>query len=245
MDGVFYKGKEKPVKIGGTETINRLRELGKKVLLLTNNSTDSVGTIHSRLAGLHIPISSDEILTSGLLTAEYLFRRHGRVSYFLVGERGLQREMERFGHARKYGESAEFVVVGLDRTLTYEKLDHAARLIRTGSKIVATHTSRVYMYKTGPALATGPIVRALEYATGVKATVIGKPALPMFKLALRRARCRADQAVMVGDQIETDIAGAVAAGSDAILVRTGVDRTIRGTGALEALPNVDSIIRYV
>lgn len=245
LDGVFYRGKEKPMKIGGTEIVGRIRAMGKKLLLLTNNSTDSVATIHSRLARLGVPIGKDEILTSSLLTAEYLLRRYGKVSYFLIGERGLQREMQRFGHVRTYGESAKVVVVGLDRRLTYEKLDHAARLIRRGSKILATHSSRVYMYKTGPALATGPTVKALEYATGAKATVIGKPALPMFRLALKRARCRAGEAVMVGDQIETDIAGAAAAGVDAILVRTGVDQTIRGSAALAAVPNVDSLVSYV
>jgi HAD superfamily hydrolase (TIGR01450 family) len=241
LDGVFYRGKENPVKIGGTRAINKLRSLGKKIVLLTNNSTDSVETIHSRLSKLGIQIGRDEILTSGLLTAEYLRRKYGRVSYYLLGEKGLEDEMRKMGHRRTRGERADFVVIGLDRGITYEKLDHAARLVRNGSRMVATHISRLYMYKSGPALATGPIVKALEYATGQKAIAIGKPALPMFKLALRRAGCSPRDAVMLGDQVETDIDGAIAAGIDSILVKTGVDRSIRGTGALGAIENVDEL----
>lgn len=245
LDGVFYRGKENPVKIGGTRAVTRLRSLGKKILLLTNNSTDSVETIRSRLARLDIVLSKDEILTSGLLTAEYLSRKHGRVTYYLLGEAGLESEMQKFGHHRTRGEAADFVVIGLDRGLTYQKLDRAARLIRGGARMVATHVARVYMYRTGPALATGPIVKALEYATGEKATVIGKPALPMFRLALRRAGCSSADAVMLGDQVDTDIEGAAAAGIDAILVRTGIDRSIRGTRALIAIANVDELVKYI
>jgi HAD superfamily hydrolase (TIGR01450 family) len=245
LDGVFYKGKEHPVKIGGTKAINTLRSLGKEILLLTNNSTDSVETIHSRLAKLGIPIRKDEILTSGLLTSEYLKRRHGRVTYYLLGESGLDHEMRKMGHVRTRGEGAMFVVIGLDRGITYEKLDHAARLVRNGSKMVATHVSRLYMYKSGPALATGPIVKALEYATGKSAIAIGKPALPMFRMALRRAHCDPRDAVMLGDQVDTDIDGAAAAGIDSILVRTGVDQSVKGTRALAALANVDELVEHV
>ncbi|MDV3277075.1 MAG: HAD-IIA family hydrolase [Nitrososphaerales archaeon] len=245
LDGVFYRGKERPVKIGGTRIVKKLRSHQKKLLLLTNNSTDSVKTVHSRLLALGIPIRNEEILTSGLLTAEYLSRKYGKVSYYLVGEPGLEAEMRRFGHERTVGEEADFVVIGLDRRLSYEKLDHAARLVRNGSKMVATHVSRLYMYKNGPALATGPIVKALEYATGERATVIGKPYPEMFRMALRRAGCTARDALMVGDQVETDIAGAARAGIDAVLVATGVDRSIRGTRALAMVSNVDDLVEYL
>lgn len=245
LDGVFYKGKEDPVKIGGTRILKVLRSHGKSLFLLTNNSTDSVETVHSRLAGLGIPIRSEEILTSGLLTAEYLSRKYGRVSYYLVGESGLDREMKRFGHERTEGERADFVVIGLDRRFSYEKLDHAARIVRSGSSMVATHISRLYMYKDGPAVATGPIVKALEYATGKRATVIGKPFHPMFRLALKRARCTAREALMVGDQVDTDILGAARSGIDSVLVTTGVDHSIRGTKAVGMISNVDDLADYL
>jgi 4-nitrophenyl phosphatase len=242
LDGVFYKGKESRVMIGGTKAIEALRRRGRKLYVLTNNSTDSSETVHSRLAEFGIPVAREEVLTSGLLTAEYLCRRHGRVSYFLVGEEGLEAEMKRFGHKRTEGEEADFVVVGLDRRITYDKLDHAARLARHGAGIVAAHNARLYMYETGPALAAGPIVKAIEYASRKRATVIGKPSPLMFNIALERAGCERDEAVMIGDQVDTDIAGACRAGIDAILVTSGIDQEAAGFKLLAKLSNVDEIV---
>ena len=242
LDGVFYKGKESRVKVGGTEAVEALRRSGRRLFILTNNSTDTVATVHTRLIDFDIPVKEEEVLTSGLLTAQYLQERHGKVSFFLVGEDGLDSEMRRCGHRRTQGETADFVVVGLDRKLTYDKLDHAARLARNGSAIVATHTSRLYMYKSGPAMATGPLVKAIEYASQKRALVIGKPSRLMFDIALRRAGAKKADAVMIGDQADTDILGASRAGIDAILVTTGIDQDAPGQKLLAKLPNVDDLI---
>lgn len=222
-----------------------LRERGKMIFVLTNNSTDSVETVYRRLKQFHIGVAKSEVLTSALLTAEYLLERRGRVSYFLVGEDGLDSEMKKCGHRRTLGERADVVVVGLDRKLTYEKLDHAARLVRNGASLVATHSSRLYMYRTGPAIATGPLVKALEYASGRRALVIGKPSPLMFRIALERVGCSEEEAVMVGDQVDTDILGARRAGIDSLLVTTGIDSDHKGTGALGSIPNVDELVRLL
>jgi HAD superfamily hydrolase (TIGR01450 family) len=245
LDGVFYKGKEERVKIGGSKVIGAARRAGKRLYVLTNNSTDSVETIHRRLAEFRIPVNLDEILSSGLLTADYLFTRYGKVAYFLVGETGLDSEMKKYGHRRTTGHGADFVVVGLDREVTYEKLDTAVRLVRDGSGLVATHSSRLYMYKTGPAMATGPIVKAIEYGSGKRATLIGKPSPLMFSMALRRAGCSKADAVMVGDQVDTDIAGAARAGIDSILVTSGVDQTAQGYNPLAVVGNVDDLAQML
>jgi len=241
LDGVFYKGKESRVKIGGSRVIEALRANGKKLFILTNNSTDSAATVYSRLVEFGVPVKKDEVLTSGLLTAEYLQEKHGKVSYFLVGEKGLDAEMKRCGHRRTQGETADFVVIGLDREITYDKLDHAARLARNGAGIIATHASRLYMYKSGPAMATGPLVKAIEYASQKRAIVIGKPSRLMFTIALRRSGSKKSEAVMIGDQAETDILGAARAGIDAILVTTGIDQDAPGSKLLTKVSNVDEI----
>lgn len=242
LDGVFYKGKESRVKIGGTMAIEALRAGKRRLFILTNNSTDAVETIHSRLNEFSIPVKKEEILTSSLLTAEYLRAKRGKVTYFLVGEDGLDLEMKRCGHRRTEGEKADFVVVGLDRNITYDKLDHSARLARNGAGIVATHVSRLYMFKTGPAIATGPIVKAIEYASQKRATVIGKPSPLMFRIALERAGCRKEEAVMIGDQVDTDIAGAAKAGVDSVLVTTGVDQSVGVFHPIATLSNVDDLV---
>jgi len=245
LDGVFYRGKETRVALGGAKTVGAVRSAGKKLFILTNDSTDTVETVRSRLAGSGIGVAPGEILTSASLTADYLLAKHGPVSYYLIGEGGLETEMSRRGHSRTEGERADLVVVGLDRGLTYEKLDHAARVVRNGASIAATHTARLYMYKSGPAVATGPIVKALEYATGKRAVVIGKPSPLMFGMALQRAGCGSDDAVMVGDQVETDIAGAARAGIDAILVTTGVDRDAGRHKLLAKISGVDELAAFI
>ena len=241
LDGVFYKGKENRDRIGGTRAIAAIRSRGKKLFVLTNNSTDSIETIHERLAEFGIPVEKGEILTSARLTAEYIDKKHGKVTYFLIGEGGLESEMRRYGHSRTEAEQAQVVVVGLDRKLTYEKLDMAARVVRNGASIVATHSSRLYMYNNGPAIATGPIVRALEYATQKRATLIGKPSPLMFRIALERAGCSSRQAVMIGDQVDTDLEGAAKVGIDSVLVTSGVDKDARGI-ALATISNVDDLV---
>lgn len=245
LDGVFYKGKENPVKIGGSAVIKRIRSGGKKLLVLTNNSTDTAATIHSRLAALDIPVRESEILTSGMLTAEYIRQKYGKATYFLIGEKGLDDELRSAGLKPTKGEEADVVVIGLDRRLTYAKLDRAARVVANGAKLVASHSAKLYMYKYGPALANGATVAALEYATGKRATIIGKPSTLMFEMALKKAKCAKEDAVMVGDQLETDIAGAHKAGIDSILVLTGVDREIKNTPAKGTVSNIDELAQFI
>ena len=154
----------------------------------------------------------------------------------------MDAELAECGHTRTNGEKADFVVMGLDRHATYDVLDHAARLARNGAGIIATHDSALFMYSSGPAMAAGPLVRAVEYAGGKRATVIGKPSPLMFRIALKRAGVRSRDAVMVGDQLDTDIAGALNAGIDPVLVTSGVDRSARGYRLLAKLSNVDEIV---
>lgn len=245
LDGVFYKGKEDRDLIGGVAILNRLRTLDKMVRLLTNNSTDTVETIQSRLAEFGIEFRLDEVLSSAFLTARYIRDKDGPVTYFLVGEGGLDDEMRKFGHTPVEGGTPDFVVVGLDRGFSYQKLDLAARHLRAGSRLVATHSSRLYMAKDGPAVATGPIVKALEFASSKKALVIGKPAPQMFRMALETARCKNKDAVMVGDQLDTDILGATRAGIDAVLVKSGVDRSPGSYRVLASVDTVDDLVTLV
>jgi 4-nitrophenyl phosphatase len=222
LDGVLTAGKEKPKKLGGTKVINKIRAKGKKLFVLTNDSTDTVETVLERLQRFDIPVKYEEILTSAKLTAQYVAKRHPKGTYFLVGERGLEEELNKEGLRRTRGSKADVVVVGLDRWLTYNKLDKAGEVARNGASIVACHYAKLYMFKDRVAMAVGPIVRAVEFASDKKAVAIGKPSRLMFELALEKAGCRPEDAVMVGDQEETDILGAKKMGITSIIVKTGV-----------------------
>ena len=221
LDGVFSVGKENPRYLGGREVVRRLKETGRQVLVLTNTSTQGRGEIRRNLAGLGLNFDVDEILTSSYLTSKYLTEKFGRAAFYLVGEIGLKLELEAAGH--KSSDRPQAVVVALDRRLSYEKLDQATRYLRAGAMLVGSYGGAMYMSGSGPALSAGPIVKALEYASGKRAVIIGKPSPRMFQFALRLKNENPSRAVMVGDQIETDLVGARRIGVRTILVLTGVE----------------------
>ncbi len=222
LDGVLSVGKENPRYLGGREVIRKIKSVGKKTFVLTNDSTHIRKEICENLTKLGFNFELNEILTSSYLTATYLTERFGKVAFFLVGEEGLRRELEAAGH-KATEENPQIVVVGLDRKLTYEKLDDALQFLRAGAQLIGSYGGAVYMSDRGPALSAGPIIKALEYSSSKRAVVIGKPSPRMFRLALKLAREKPANAVMVGDQIETDLLGAHRAGVHTILVLTGVE----------------------
>ena len=221
LDGVLSVGKENPRYLGGREVLGRLRETGREALVLTNTSTQAREQIRRNLAGLGLDFDFDEILTSSYLTAWYLTERFGRATFYLVGEEGLRLELETAGH--KASDKPQAVVVALDRGLSYEKLDQATRHLRAGAMLVGSYGGAMYMSASGPALSAGPFVKALEYASGKRAIIIGKPSPRMFQFALHLKNEKPSRAVMVGDQIETDLVGARKAGVRTVLVLTGVE----------------------
>jgi HAD superfamily hydrolase (TIGR01450 family) len=221
LDGVLSVGKARPRYLGGREIVKRLKESGRKTFVLTNDSTQVREEVHRNLAELGFVFDIDEILTSSYLTARYLTHKFGKASFYLIGEDGLRRELEAAGHHES--DRPQVVVAGLDRQLSYDKLNEALRFLREGAGLVGSYGGAVYMSARGPALSAGPIVKALEFASGKKAVLIGKPSPRMFQLALQLANAKPSRAVMIGDQIETDIIGARRAGVHTILVLTGVE----------------------
>ena len=224
LDGVLSVGKENPRSLGGQEVVAKIRSRGKKTFVLTNDSTHTREELGHNLSKIGFDFSTSEILTSSYLTALYLTQKLGKSSFFLVGERGLLLELEAGGH-QSSEDKPDVVVVGLDRQLTYDKLNRAMRFVRDGAVLLGSYGGAVYMSDHGPALSAGPIIKLLEFASSKRAIMIGKPSPRMFKLALSLADARASDAVMIGDQIETDLAGAHRAGVHTVLVLTGVETT--------------------
>ncbi|MGP8069125.1 MAG: HAD-IIA family hydrolase [Candidatus Bathyarchaeia archaeon] len=235
LDGVLWVGKENPRYVGGKEVVQKLKDCGRTTFVLTNDSTHVREEIHQNLTKLGFSFAMEEILTSSYLTARYLSENFGKASFYLIGEDGIKRELEAAGHYAST--DPEAVVVGLDRQLTYEKLDSALRFLRTGARLVGSYGGAVYMSDRGPALSAGPIIKALEFASGKRAVMIGKPSPRMFTLALQLAGEKASKAVMIGDQIETDIVGARKAGLHTILVLTGVE-TRESVGRSKVKPDM-------
>jgi HAD superfamily hydrolase (TIGR01450 family) len=214
LDGVIYVGSA--LLPGVSEALQRLRLAGKAIRFLTNDPRPTRRELVERLNRLGVEVRVEELVTSGWATARYL-RDRGIRTVSVLGSVGLRTELELSGIEVTDHEVPEAVVVGADERLGYLDLLRASRLILQGARFVALNVDRSFPLPDGPAPATGAVVSALEAATGQRPVVVGKPATPMFELALASfpLGCRV---VMVGDNPEADVVGAHQAGIPAILV---------------------------
>jgi phosphoglycolate/pyridoxal phosphate phosphatase family enzyme len=221
VDGVLTRGND--ALPGATEAFTALRTWGR-ALVLTNNSTRSRGELAEHLGRLGFAVSPDDILGSAFLAARYLARHHGPVDVWILGEGGVRDEMQLAGHrlaARP--EDATWVVAGLDRGVTYEKLAQALRALVGGARILATNEDATFPTAAGLVPGAGAIVGALRGMGFAAERVVGKPSPVAFEVALDLLGLPANRVLMIGDRLDTDIAGAQAAGLDSALVLSGVD----------------------
>ncbi len=220
MDGVLWRGEE---PIGDLPAIfQRIRQAGWQFVLATNNATRSVDQYVAKLASFGVDIRPSQVLNSAVATAQYLARIHPDGGpLYVIGEEGLLTALEAHGFHHDE-EQAQAVVVGLDRKLTYLKLRTGTLLIRAGAAFVGTNPDRTFPDPDGLVPGAGALLAALEAATDVAPTVIGKPAPEMFRQALVRLDVEPEQTLVVGDRLETDIAGGIAAGCRTALVLSGV-----------------------
>lgn len=225
LDGVLFRGDE-PIA-GAASTVEALRDRGKHLVFLTNNSARTPEQVAEKLGTLGIQAAPAEVVTSAGATAELMAREaDGRQqTAYVIGRDGVRTALRAAGFEILEGDppAAGFVVVGWDGDVTYDDLRRATVLVRGGARLVATNADASYPAPGGELWpGAGAILAAVETASGAAATVVGKPHLPLFEAAVARAGTR--NVLMVGDRIETDVAGAAAAGLDACLVLSGASR---------------------
>jgi len=220
LDGVVYRGRE-PLP-GARERLEKLREKGR-VTFLTNNSTLSRESYVEKLGNMGIMVKAKEIYTSGYAAARYIKQMHGKSRVFVVGEEGLKEEMEGQGHEACFRD-CDVVVVALDRKFNYSKLAMAMRFIGRGAAFIATNRDPTLVTERGLRPGSGPLVKAVEVATGEKATVVGKPSGVMGRIILQELGLNPEKTLLLGDRLETDIAFGRALGMKTALVLTGVSR---------------------
>lgn len=225
MDGVIYLDRQ-PIP-DALRFVSEARDMGKRVLFLTNNSRYTVGEYAARLNSMGLDCEPDCVFTSAVATADFIAENldpRGRTAY-VIGGPGLREEMERIGLALVEGEEAkgaELVVVGWDVELNYEKLKVACLAISRGAEFIGSNPDASFPSPEGIWPGAGAIIACLETATGRKATVVGKPNIYMMQLALARLGTTPDRTLMIGDRLETDVLGGWRAGMDTCLVLTGV-----------------------
>ncbi len=225
MDGVVYRGGQ-PIA-DAAEFIGRVRGMGKKVLFLTNNSRYTRGEHRERLSAMGIEASEEDFFTSSVATAGFLEENYdleGKGAY-LIGGRGLREALSSTPLRILRGEEgrrADFVVVGWDVELTYDKLRIACLALYSGAAFVATNDDATFPAPEGLWPGAGAIVAALQTAAGREALVVGKPNVYMMQAALSLTGGKADHTLIIGDRLETDILGGWRAGLDTCLVLSGV-----------------------
>jgi len=253
LDGVVYRGDD-PVP-GVAALLRERAEKGDDVVYVTNNSMHYRADYVRRLTELGAPVAADRIVSAPRATAMYLQERHPEVRRVLaVGAGGLDRELrdvglevvnagfvaERMAKEGIDGVAAsggvQAVVAGVDPQMTYMRIAAAADCVRAGALFIATNRDPVYPVETGRLRpGAGSIVAAIEVASSVAPTTIGKPEPLLMEEAAHAVGRDPREGIVIGDGILTDIAAARAVGARSVLMLTGVT-----TGAaLEALPSTD------
>jgi glycerol-1-phosphatase len=220
LDGVLYRGRD-PVP-GAADVLARLRILGKGIAFVTNNSSRSPEAVAAHLVSVGITASPHEVETSALATGLLLADRGFRTA-FVVGEEGLRTALAGHGISAVDGDvpSVDVVVVGFDRGATYGTLRTASILVQKGASLVASNADGSFPAQDGFAWpGAGALLAAIETTTGATAEIVGKPHPPIFHAAL--ARAGGGRPLVVGDRLDTDVAGARTLGWDSMLVLTGI-----------------------
>jgi len=224
LDGVVWRG-EQPIE-GAAETITALRDAGKRVVFLTNNASLSPREYAAKLMRHRIPTQPGDVISSAHAIIDYL-KRHVRLSrgdrIHLCGTTGLAQVLRGAGlHPTEERSDVGAVVVAWNPKLTFEEIRRAADLARAGVPLIGANRDATYPGADGLLPGTGAILAAIETAAGVPAHTVGKPAPELFHAALEQAGTAAERTLVVGDRLETDIAGAKAAGLPSALVLSGV-----------------------
>lgn len=223
LDGVVWTGDE-PVP-GAPETIRSLRDAGKRLAFVTNNSSQTHESYAKKLADVGALGEESEIVTSADAVARLMESTipalRGR-SAFVIGGPGLLEQVADAGVRIAEGDDpteCSIVIVGWDRDLTYEKLRRATLAIRAGAIFIASNSDATYPAPDGLWPGCGAIVAALRTSTGVDPIVAGKPQPLMLQVA--QDRVGGTPALMIGDRIDTDVIAAQAVGWPSALVLTG------------------------
>jgi len=222
VDGVLWRGDE-PIS-GAAEFIAFLQSRGIPFALATNNSNKSPEDYQIKLEALKLgQLDVDQIVTSGRATASYMKQHYpAGTRIHVLGGDGLRLLMQRAGMILTDEPPCAAVVVGIDFSLNYEKVRKANALVRGGADFIGTNADATFPMPDGPAPGAGSILAMLATASGKKPVVIGKPNAAMYQAALDVIGTTADETLMVGDRIDTDIDGAQALGLKGALVLTGV-----------------------
>lgn len=240
LDGCLYYG-DVPAR-GALPLLELLRVEGKRCFFVTNNSTHTGEEIAARLNRMGLPATPDQVIAATELTGFYIGERYGRQKVKVAGSDSLRISLERAGHRVLPDDSletADIVVVGRDTQFHYGKLQWIAAEEELGAKIVGTNPDAYHLGSQGEKVPeTGALTVAIEQLIGKKIEYVGKPAAYLFDYVVKKHRLKAECCVMVGDNINTDMAGGVKAGMRTVWVRGEENSFIPDPGARGVQPEM-------
>lgn len=222
MDGVLVRGKT--LLPGAKDFLQRLEERNIRYIIATNNSTVDPKQVADRFQSFGLQIKMRDILTSSLATAHFLKKQLPEGTHlYVIGEDPLRQSLRDAGfQIMPTHDAAQAVVVGFDFDITWKKLADATSAIRQGARFIGTNSDLTFPTETGIAPGNGAFLKLLEAATGITPQTIGKPEPHLYLQALEHLGAQADETLVVGDRLETDILGGIRAGITTALVLTGV-----------------------
>jgi NagD protein len=221
MDGVIYRGHH--LIPGAERFIQELLDERIPFLFLTNNSQRTRRDVATRLQRLGIPVDEEHVFTCAMATARFLAHQRPGGTAYVIGEGGLLTALHNNGYAI-VDHNPDYVVVGEGRTISFEMVEAALNMVLGGARLVATNLDPNCPTQAGTRPGCGALVAMLEAASGIKAFSVGKPSPVMLRAARKELGLTADQTVVIGDTMDTDILGGVQLGYKTVLVLSGSTR---------------------
>ncbi|MBW7458675.1 HAD-IIA family hydrolase [Paenibacillus sepulcri] len=221
LDGTVYKGSN--LINGAAEAVAMLKQLGKRIVFLSNRGNISRKMCHDKLGRLGLDIDEEEILLTSTVTARFLKDYYESSPVWVLGDQGLKDELEAGDILMaERPELAEWLVITLHETLTYEELNDAFRAVRHGARIIATNADKTFPRDDGDSIDVAGMIGAIVSATGREVDiVIGKPSQLMAEAALNVLQLPPERCLVIGDSLESDIRLGKKAGMQTALVLTG------------------------
>ena len=219
MDGVIYHGNK--LLPGVKEFVCWLSEKGKNFLFLTNSSQYTPKELQQKLARMGLDVDESHFYTSALATACFLDGQAPGCSAYVVGEHGIMNAL--YDKGITYNDvNPDYVVVGESSAYNLEQISKAIRLVNAGSKLIGTNFDLTAPSEAGLVPACRALIAPIELATGKNAYFVGKPNPLMMRTGLRMLGVHSENAVMIGDRMDTDIIAGIETGLDTVLVLSGV-----------------------
>ena len=237
LDGCVYLD-DTPIE-GAVEALMRLRKLGVKLLYVTNNPEITSEDSAARLRAIGVECSPEEFLTVGEAVAHYIRSRSGSSRVLIIAGRGVEEYCRRMGHVvldLDEWKEAEYLIVGFDREISYQKLTSGLRALLNGAIFIGTNPDAIHPGRDGIEPGSGAFIAPFEHMTGIKPIIVGKPSTIIMELALRKLGMNASEVLVVGDRVDTDVKAGKAIGADTALILTGITRE-------EDLPKIPSELK--